>query len=112
MTLPTAKARALRESWDAQQDYLVDRREERFETLVDLLEVAVPSRATILDLGCGTGSLTERILTRLPGARVVALDHDPVLLTIGSVGLRTGADRVAWVDADLRGAGWTRSLPA
>ena len=52
----------------------------------------------MLDLGCGTGSVTLRLLSRLPSARVVALDVDPVLLTIAAANF-AGDERVriaAW----------------
>lgn len=66
----------------------------------------------MLDLGCGTGSLTERILHRYPRARAVALDFDPVTLAIGRRGLGTVGGRLEWVEADLRQAGWEAALPA
>jgi SAM-dependent methyltransferase len=64
----------------------------------------------VLDLGCGPGSLSARVLDRLPGASVVAIDADPVLLAIGrgALGARTG---LTFVDADLRGD-WVASLPS
>jgi trans-aconitate methyltransferase len=58
----------------------VEDREQRFEAMLDALRVGVGTPFRFLDLGTGTGSLTERILRRFPSARGVAVDFDPVLL--------------------------------
>ena len=62
-----------------------------------------------LDLGCGPGSLSVRLLDRMPAARVVAIDTDPVLLALGraAYGQRDG---LRFVDVDLRSNGWTAAL--
>ncbi|MCI4365132.1 MAG: class I SAM-dependent methyltransferase [Thermoplasmata archaeon] len=106
-----AKARRWRQRWDEQQTYLVPDRELRFDVMLDWLEATVGRRPRCLDLGCGTGAVAERILDRFPQARCVGVDHDPVLLRIGSSGLGSVGGRMRWVDADLRSAGWPGSLP-
>jgi SAM-dependent methyltransferase len=96
-------------TWDAQQEaFLVDR-EQRFAYLLDLVEIVAGPAPTVLDLACGTGSITRRLLDRLPAARAVAIDVDPVLLTVarGSLG---HDERVRIVRADLREAGWAAAL--
>lgn len=98
------------ERWDAQQRTYVPEREERFAVIADVVKTAVGDRPRVLDLGCGPGSLSVRILDRLPGASVVAVDADPVLLALGrgAVGARPG---LSWLDADLRSASWVSALP-
>jgi SAM-dependent methyltransferase len=54
--------------------------------------------------------VTRRLLDRLPAARSIALDVDPVLLTIASATF-AGDDRVRIVRADLREPTWFESLP-
>ena len=90
----------------------IPEREERFSAMTEILSVAFRSRFRVLDIGCGTGSLSERVLARCPGARVVAMDHDPVLLAIGRHGLGSVRGRMTWVDTDLRAPDWGRGLPA
>ena len=51
---------------------------ERLAERLDLLRDFRPRR--ILDAGCGTGALTERLACRYRGARVVALDIAPAML--------------------------------
>jgi SAM-dependent methyltransferase len=93
---------AWQESWDRQQaSYLTDR-EERLASLVRLAERAAGRRARVLDLACGCGSITRRLLARLPDARVVGLDVDPVLLRIAA-GVFDGDTRVHLVGDALPG---------
>jgi trans-aconitate 2-methyltransferase len=56
---------------------------------------------TVLDAGCGTGRVTERLLERLPEGQVVALDQSAAMLAEARRRLARFADRVAYVEADL-----------
>ena len=42
----------------------------------------VPQGATVVDLGCGTGTLTIAIKERHPDATIIGLDADPAVLAI------------------------------
>ena len=100
------------ESWDHQQEGYLPDREERFSVLAALVGVVAdgaPPR--VLDLACGCGSITSRILGRFPAARVVAADIDPVLLRIAA-GVFEGDGRVTLAEVDLRLPDWPASLPA
>jgi SAM-dependent methyltransferase len=57
---------------------------------------------TVLDAGCGTGRVTEKLLERLPRGRVIALDASLNMLELARAHLvpRFG-DRVRFVHADL-----------
>lgn len=96
--------------WDAQQQRHIPDREERFSAIVDALAAFAGPEPRVLDLGCGPGSLSARVLQRLPGATVVAIDTDPVLLAIGRGAL--GANQhLRFLDSDLR-EDWVRTLPS
>ena len=43
---------------------------------------AVPAGGTVLDLGCGTGTMTRWIKQQYPDTRVIGLDADPRILAI------------------------------
>lgn len=62
--------------------------------------------ATVIDLGCGTGRDTERLLDLLPEGRVVAVDGSVQMLERTRERLAGRLDRVAVVQADL-----TQELP-
>jgi SAM-dependent methyltransferase len=108
--LSQSAARAWIGRWDAQQQVDMPDREERFTALIDVLESAASGPAPlVIDLGCGPGSLAVRLLSRLPGATVVAVDADPLLLTLGRA---AEPDRpgLRFVDRDLRVPGWGKAL--
>ncbi|MFJ7071557.1 methyltransferase domain-containing protein [Streptomyces sp. NPDC098781] len=110
MGLSLATAERWVERWERQQQrYAVDR-EERFTVIADVVEQAVtgrPGRPLVVDLGCGPGSLAARLARRLPGADIVGVDMDPVLLELA----RTHhADAARYVDAVIGEDGWTDAL--
>lgn len=102
---------AWHENWDRQQEWYVPDREVRFQALLDLVEVVVGPRPRVLDLACGLGTLTDRLLRRFPDAQCTGVDLDPVLLTIARGRFREDS-RAAFVSADLRDEAWPRKLPA
>lgn len=104
--------RAYLVSWDRQQEEFNPDRERRFDVMFEVVEAQVGRRFLALDLGCGPGSLTQRMLRRFPHARAVAVDYDPVVLRIGQEALGTWGGRLTWVDARLGHHGWTQGLPA
>lgn len=55
----------------------------------------------VLDAGCGSGRVTERLLERLPRGSVVALDAAPGMLREARRRLARFDDRVTYVQADL-----------
>lgn len=69
--------------WDRQQvGYLPDR-EHRYTAMLDVLGALLPEEFQVIDLACGPGSLSMRVLDRCPYAHCIAIDLDPVLLAIG-----------------------------
>ncbi len=105
-----AAAQAWIDRWDRQQeDYLPDR-EDRFTALIDAVEAgAGRSDPVVLDLGCGPGSLSVRLLDRIPAATVIAVDTDPVLLALGRAA-HAGRPGLSFADLDLGARGWPASL--
>lgn len=92
--------------WDRQQEGYLPDREERFTVLIDAVEALGRPDPLVIDLGCGPGSLSARLVERLPRATVVAVDADPLLLGLG----RAAYPHLAFRSLDLRVPGWTASL--
>ncbi|MFF0743877.1 class I SAM-dependent methyltransferase [Streptomyces sp. NPDC004111] len=96
--------------WDRQQEWYMPDREERFRVMLDMVEAFVGTEARVLDLACGTGSITGRLLRRFPAATSTGVDLDPALLTIAR-GTFEGDGRVEFVTADLMDPQWRSKLP-
>lgn len=96
--------------WDRQQEVYLADREGRFTALIDAVEADTGRPdPLVLDLGCGPGSLAVRLLTRLPRATVIAVDADPVTLSLGRAAYRN-VPGLRFFDVDLRAPGWETSL--
>jgi SAM-dependent methyltransferase len=99
--------------WDVQQAVYIEQRERVYDVMFEVLGRLRPVEdPVVLDLACGPGSLSRRLLARVPGACCVAVDIDPVMLAIGEGALGDLGGRLRWVHADLRDPGWATALDA
>lgn len=108
--LPRDVAQVWIARWDRQQEGYVPHREDHFTALIDAVQAGTGRPdPLVLDLGCGPGSLSVRLLDRIPGATVVGIDTDPLLLALAraSHGDRPG---LRFADQDLRVPGWSGAL--
>ena len=98
------------ERWDRQQEESLPDREDRFTALIDAVEAGTERPdPLVLDIGCGPGSLAVRLLARLPRATVIAIDADPVSLTLGRAAYQD-VPGLRFADLDLRVPGWYAGL--
>jgi trans-aconitate methyltransferase len=96
--------------WERQQERYLPHREERFGIMLDVVASQTDrSGLRLLDLCCGTGSISRRVLARFPSASILAVDMDPGHLELAR---RALGDRVELRDADLRSQAWAHDLPA
>src|SRR6202035_1319855 len=96
--------------WDLQQEDSLPDREERFTALIDAVEAGTGRPdPLVIDLGCGPGSLSVRLLDRIPAASIIAVDADPVMLALAraAYGDRAG---LRFPGADLRTPRWAGPL--
>jgi ubiquinone/menaquinone biosynthesis C-methylase UbiE len=96
--------------WDTMQTAYLPFREERFAIILDVVEQVLGESFVALDLACGPGAISQRLLARFPQARCVALDYDPALLALGRGALGDMDGRLRWVEADLRDPAWIEQL--
>ena len=61
-----------------------------------LTQLAPASKETILDVGCGTGTLAILIKQRTPGARVIGLDPDPAVLATAAKKAASARVEIEW----------------
>lgn len=98
---------AVMQSWDTQQTAYLPAREDRFNTMLDVLELHFGQTPfTVLDLACGPGSISGRVLARFPQARCIAADLDPVLMHLGKQTYGEH-DRLTWLDVNLSHPTWS-----
>jgi SAM-dependent methyltransferase len=97
-------------TWDRQQQGYIPQREQLLTTMLDTTEAIVGNVPLALDLACGPGTISARLLDRFPAARGVAVDIDPLLLAIGQGALGDMGGRLRWIDADLGAQDWTQAV--
>lgn len=107
-------AHQLVEGWERQQEVYIAHREVRFGLMLDLVDRLAPRTDGVLrviDLACGPGSATERVLRRFPEAEVVSIDLDPLLLELGRLHQSEAERQPTWLHGDLRDPAWADLLP-
>lgn len=100
------------ERWDRQQEFYLPHREERFAAMTAVLRQLVASgqlrhELRILDLGCGTGAIGQRLLTHFPEATYVGVDVDVALLELAKSMQPEFGRRFTVVERDLSLDSWT-----
>lgn len=86
--------------WDARTYDRVSDPMARWGTaMLDRLPLTGDER--VLDAGCGSGRVTERLAERLPRGTVIALDGSPSMVEAARERLARFGDRIAYVVADL-----------
>ena len=88
------------EDWDAATyDRIADPQARWGATVVGWLELSGSER--VLDAGCGSGRVTERLLERLPNGHVVALDGSSSMIDEARRRLAPFGERITFMVADL-----------
>lgn len=99
-------------SWERQQEVYIPAREARFELMMEVIGQRVTGdRLRVLDLACGPGSATGRVLERFPHAEVVAIDLDPLLLALARRRDVPAGHPPVWLHGDLTAPDWIEQLP-
>lgn len=97
--------------WDRMQERYLVRRPERFEIIARLIADTQPTVHNIVDLGCGTGTLTTVLMDRFPNAKVLGIDLDPTLLPLARARTSQSPERAHFVQTDLREESWLENTP-
>jgi SAM-dependent methyltransferase len=105
----TTPREGLRATWEDQQSVHAPDRELRYRLMLDYVEQLASPPARVLDLACGPGSITRRVLERFPSVEVVAVDIDPLLLDLARDAF-AGDRRVQVVSRQLAEPSWTDGL--
>jgi trans-aconitate 2-methyltransferase len=75
-----------------------------YDEMLGAITRCLPETAgQILELGCGTGELSLKVLAHCPRMHLVAVDYSPRMLTAAKAKLQAAGygERVIWVEADF-----------
>lgn len=75
--------------------------DEMLKTGVDLIRALAKASPKVLDLGGGTGALTQSILRGIPNAKVEIIDIDPYMLSEAKKRLGSEEGRVKFVECSF-----------
>jgi len=87
--------------WDRMQERYLVARSEHFDIIARLIADTQTPVRNIVDLGCGTGTLTVSLLEKFPLVHTYGLDLDPTLLPLAHARSSIFADRTHFLQADL-----------
>jgi len=86
-------------------------REAQFKAMLSWLGVFIEGPAHVMDLGCGPGTLAEKLLAAFPQMRVICSDGSDEMLNLARQRLSSYEDRVSYAQADFSANEWTANLP-
>jgi trans-aconitate methyltransferase len=92
-------------------DVITPSRQEQVDLVASLLPAELTDRFSVVDLACGSGSLTEAILHRFPESRALALDGSATMRGEAAQRLSTYAERVEIADFNLFDRDWLTRVP-
>ncbi|MEF3098891.1 class I SAM-dependent methyltransferase [Raoultella terrigena] len=101
MTFP---ARELLNNWDQQQSAYIAHREARYSAALEVLAMSYGEAFHVVDLACGPGSFSLRLLERFPAATVTAIDLDPLLMALAKEALAEYRGRIQFFSGDMAAA--------
>lgn len=79
----------------------------RYDEMLEVITHCVPSTSRrILELGCGTGELSLKILNRYPDAQVIALDYSPRMLQFAQDKITAAGYQKRWFGTQADFGDW------
>ncbi|PAX51126.1 class I SAM-dependent methyltransferase [Brunnivagina elsteri] len=82
----------------------------RYDEMLEVIVRCLPSTTQrILELGCGTGELSLKVLQRFPEAKIIALDYSPRMINFAQEKIsQAGCDR-NWQGVEADFGEWTNN---
>ncbi|MHC5597789.1 MAG: class I SAM-dependent methyltransferase [Nostoc sp.] len=82
----------------------------RYDEMLEVIARCLPSTSQrILELGCGTGELSLKILNRYPDAQVIALDYSPRMLQFAQYKITTSGYQQRWTGIEADFGDWANN---
>lgn len=81
----------------------------RYDEMLNAIAHCIPPNAQrILELGCGTGELSLKILHRCPSAQIIALDYSPRMLQFAKHKIESAGYLNRWKGIEADFGDWTK----
>jgi SAM-dependent methyltransferase len=96
--------------WERMQERYLVKRNKRFDIIIQLIKETQTDLTSIVDLGCGPGSLTIRLLEAFPDIQIIGIDVDPTLLPLAQLRTARFGEQIRFIQKDLRDPAWTNFL--
>ncbi|MEG4227016.1 methyltransferase domain-containing protein [Microcoleus sp. N9_B2] len=82
----------------------------KYDEMLDVLAACIAStNQRILELGCGTGELSLKVLERYPSAEIVAVDYSPRMLDFARAKIESAGYAARWTGIELDFGEWANN---
>ena len=82
----------------------------KYDEMLDVLTACIASaNHRILELGCGTGELTLKVLQRYPSAEIVAVDYSPRMLDFARAKMESAGYAARWTGIEMDSGEWANN---
>ena len=90
--------------------HIVPKYHEAHDIMASLLDFQTSQDIRVVDLGCGFGDLTRRIIDAFPLSVVFGLDDQAAILERTREKFRDSTDQVVFFERDLNNSAWMNDL--
>jgi trans-aconitate 2-methyltransferase len=82
----------------------------KYDEMLDVLVRCIPASVDrILELGCGTGELSLKLLKRFPTAQITAVDYSPRMLQYAQEKIRVAGYAERWIAKEVDFGEWANN---
>ena len=99
------------QDWVSKDSRRAAEREAQFTATITWLSVFIGGRSRVMDLGCGPGTLAEKLLAAFPEMSVICSDGSDEMLRLARERLASFGERASFMQADFGADRWMADLP-
>jgi len=99
------------QDWVSKDSRRAAEREAQFTATITWLSVFIGGRSRVMDLGCGPGTLAEKLLAAFPEMSVICSDGSDEMLRLARERLASFGERASFMQADFGADRWIADLP-
>ncbi|MFB2878227.1 class I SAM-dependent methyltransferase [Floridanema aerugineum] len=91
-------------------DQLIRQLLRKYDEMLDVLVKCIPANVDrILELGCGTGELSLKLLNRFPTVQIIAVDYSPRMLQYAQEKIRVAGYQQRWIAKEADFGEWANN---